>query len=119
MAEDRADMPVRIVCDPETKQFEIFVETPSTASLLLKELGAEIGSKSPGEEIIGDLSIDQIMNVANAKKDIFLEKTFKSCVKTVIGTALSIGATVDGQNPIDVQKAIDNGEYDNLIKEEV
>ncbi|MFX1275541.1 MAG: 50S ribosomal protein L11 [Promethearchaeota archaeon] len=111
-------VPVRILCDPETKLFEIFVETPSTASLLLKELGAEIGSKSPGEEIIGNLSMKQIITVAKAKRDIFLDKTFKSCVKTVIGTALSIGATVEGRNPIVVQKAIDNGEFDNIIKEE-
>ncbi|MFX1310547.1 MAG: 50S ribosomal protein L11, partial [Promethearchaeota archaeon] len=33
-------VPVRIECNPETKQFEIFIETPSTASLLLKEVGA-------------------------------------------------------------------------------
>ena len=37
-------VPVRIECDPETKQFDIFVETPSTASLLLKEAGVEKGS---------------------------------------------------------------------------
>ena len=66
-------VPVRISCDPETKQFEIFVETPSTASLLLKELGAEKGSQSPGDENIGNLSMEQIISVANAKKDIFLE----------------------------------------------
>jgi len=111
-------VPVRILCDPETKQFEIFVETPSTASLLLKELGAEMGSKRPGEEVVGDLTIDQIINVAKGKRDKFLDKTFKSCVKTVIGTVLSIGATVEGQNPKDIQKAIDNGDYDKQIKEE-
>lgn len=111
-------VPVRIMCNPETKQFEIFVETPSTASLLLKELGKEMGSKQPGEEVVGDLTIDQIINVAKGKRDKFLDKTFKSCVKTVIGTALSIGATIEGQNPKDVQRSIDNGDYDKQIKEE-
>jgi len=61
--------------------------------------------------------MEQIINVAIAKRDKFLEKTFKSCVKTVIGTALSIGATVEGQSPKAVQIAIDKGEYDNIIKE--
>ena len=110
-------VPVRIMCDPETKQFEIFVETPSTASLLLKELGAEKGSNNPGEDKIGNLSMDQVINVAKAKKDVFLEKSFKSCVKTVIGTALSIGATVEGEDPKQIQQAIENGEYDSVIKE--
>ncbi len=112
-------VPIRIACDPGTKGFEIFIDTPSTASLLLKELGAEMGSKSPGEEIVGNLTMDQIMNIARAKRDKFLEKTFKSCVKTILGTALSIGATVQGKNPKDIQKAIDNGEYDSIIKEEL
>ena len=50
-------VPVRIECDPETKQFEIFVETPSTASLLLKELGIEKGSVNSSESKAGELTI--------------------------------------------------------------
>lgn len=111
-------VPVRILCDPETKQFEIFVETPSTASLLLKELGVEQGSQNCGEDKIGDLSLDQVITVAKAKKDLFLDKTFKACVKTVLGTALSIGATVEGEDPRNIQQAVDNGEYNDQIKEE-
>ena len=111
-------VPVRIECDPETKQFEIFVETPSTASLLLKEVGVEKGASNPGEEKIGNITLDQIISVATAKKDIFLEKTFKNCVKTVLGTALSVGLTVEGEDPRIIQKRIDNGEYDSKIKEE-
>ena len=111
-------VPVRIECDPETKQFEIFVETPSTASLLLKEVGVEKGASNPGEDKIGNITIDQIISVANAKRDIFLDKTFKTCVKTVIGTALSVGLTVEGVDPKIVQERIDNGEYDDKIKEE-
>jgi large subunit ribosomal protein L11 len=112
-------VPVRIECDPETKQFEIFVETPSTASLLLKELGIEKGSINSSEKKAGNLTIEQVVNVANAKKDIFLAKTFKNAVKTVLGTALSIGATVEGEDPRVVQRKVDNGEYDDRIKGEI
>jgi large subunit ribosomal protein L11 len=112
-------VPVRIECDPETKEFEIFVETPSTASLLLKELGVEKGSINSSEKKSGDLTIEQVVNVANAKKDIFLAKTFKSAVKTVLGTALSVGATVEGEDPRVIQKKIDDGEYDDRIKGEI
>jgi large subunit ribosomal protein L11 len=111
-------VPVRIECDPETKQFEIFVETPSTASLLLKELGIEKGSINSSEEKAGDLTIEQVVNVANAKKDIFLARTFKNAVKSVLGTALSIGVTIEGEDPRLVQKKIDDGDYDDRIKEE-
>ena len=112
-------VPVRIECDPETKKFEIFVETPSTASLILKELGIEKGSSSPGEEKVGDLTLDQITSVVEAKKNIFLDKTYKAAVKTVLGTALSVGATVEGEDPRVIQERIDNGEYDDKIKGEM
>lgn len=112
-------VPVRIECDPSTKQFEIFVETPSTSSLLLKELGASKGSAASSEEIIGDLSLEQIKNVVNAKKEVFLDKTLKAAVKSVLGTALSIGATVEGENPKIIQKKIDNGEFDDQLTEEL
>ena len=112
-------VPVRIECDPETKEFEIFVETPSTASLLLKELGAEKGSDASSETKVGNLTLDQIMNVVEAKKDTFLEKTYKAAVKTVLGTALSIGATVESEDPRKIQKMIDDGEYDDKIKGEI
>lgn len=110
-------VPVRIECNSETKQFEIFIETPSTASLLLKEAGVEKGSRNAGEEKISDVTFEQLINVAKAKRDIFFDKTFKACVKTVLGTALSIGATVEGEDPRVIQERIDNGDYDDMIKE--
>ena len=112
-------VPVRIECDPETKQFEIFIETPSTASLLLKEAGAEKGSSECSENIISNLTLEQIINVVEAKKDKFLDKNFKIAVKTVLGTALSIGITVEGEDPREIQKRIENGEYDDKITGEL
>lgn len=112
-------VPVRIECDVETKQFEIFIETPSTASLLLKEVGVEKGSSASSEDKIGNLTLEQIINVVEAKKDKFLDKNFKIAVKTVLGTALSIGITVEGEDPREIQKRIENGEYDDKISGEL
>ena len=111
-------VPVRIECNPATKQFEIFIETPSTASLLLKEVGVEKGSSTCSEQKIGNLTIEQIQNVVDAKKDKFLDKTYTTCIKTVLGTALSIGLTVEGEDPRMIQKRIDNDEYTDRIKGE-
>ncbi|MFX1418315.1 MAG: 50S ribosomal protein L11 [Promethearchaeota archaeon] len=109
-------VPVRIECNPETKQFEIFIETPSTASLLLKEVGAEKGSSEPSVNKIGNLTLDQIQNVVDGKREKFLDKTYKTAVKTVLGTALSVGLTVEGEDPRIIQKRIDNGEFDDKIR---
>ncbi|MFX1599305.1 MAG: 50S ribosomal protein L11 [Promethearchaeota archaeon] len=111
-------VPVRIECNPETKQFEIFIETPSTASLLLKEVGAEKGSSIASEQKIGNLTFDQIQNVVDGKREKFLDKTYKAAVKSVLGTALSVGLTVEGEDPRLIQKRIDNGEYDDRIRGE-
>lgn len=112
-------VPVRIECDPETKKFEIFVETPSTASLILKEAGVTKGSPEGLATPVGDVTLDQVIEIADAKKDIFLEKTFRNCVKTVLGTALSVGVTVEGEDPRVIQKRINNGDYDDKIREEL
>lgn len=112
-------VPVRIECDPETKQFEIFIETPSTASLLLKEVGAEKGSSTPSEDKIGNVTLEQIQNVVDAKKDKFLDKSYKTAIKTVLGTAVSVGLTVEGEDPRVIQKRIENGEYDDKIRGEL
>jgi len=112
-------VPVKIVCDPETKKFEIFIETPSTASLLLKEIGAQKGSASCSDSKIGDINLDQIINVVEAKKEIFLERTYKAAIKSVLGTALSIGVTVEGEDPRKIQQRIENGDYDDRITGEM
>ncbi len=112
-------VPVRIECNPSTKEFKIFVDTPSTASLLLKEVGAEKGTSAPGEEPTGDITFEQLLNVVEGKKSIFLEKTYKTAVKSVLGTALSCGVTVDGESAKVIQKRIDDGEYDDKIKGEL
>ena len=109
-------VPVRIECDPETKQFEIFIETPSTASLLLKEVGVEKGSSACSDEKIGNLTLDQVQNVVEAKREKFLDKTYKAALKTVLGTALSAGLTVEGEDPRVIQERINKGDYDEKIR---
>ena len=61
---------------------------------------------------------EQVMNVAKAKREKYMDKTFKKSIKSVLGTALSIGATVEGLDPRVIQKKVEEGEYDDRIKEE-
>ena len=82
-------------------------------------MGVEKGASNQGEEKIGDLTLEQVMAVVDAKKDKFLDKTYKAAVKSVLGTALSVGLTVEGDSPKIVQKRIDNGEYDDKIRGEL
>jgi large subunit ribosomal protein L11 len=54
-----------------------------------------------------------------AKKDKFLDKTLKAAVKTILGTALSVGITVEGEDPRVIQTKIENGDYDDKIRGEL
>ena len=113
---DGMKVPVKVIVDPKTKKFEIEVGTPPASSLILKELNLEKGSGSAGTHKIGDLTIDQAIKVAKMKQDNLLGKELKQKTKEIIGTCVSIGITVEGKKPSEIQKAIDEGEYDSKFQ---
>jgi len=106
-------VPVKVIIDPTTKNFEIEVGTPPAASLILNEIGAEKGASSPSKHKAGDITIDQAIKVAKMKSDNLLGRDLKHKTKEIIGTCRSIGVNVEGKKPSDVIKDIDNGEYDS------
>jgi large subunit ribosomal protein L11 len=108
---DGMKVPVKVIIDPKTKNYEIEVGTPPATSLILKQLGLEKGSGSAGSHKIGNLTVDQAIKVAKMKYDNLLGKELKEKTKEIIGTCVSIGITVEGKKPQEIQKAIDEGEY--------
>ena len=110
-------VPVRITVDQETKAFEVTVGTPTTAALIVKELGIQKGSGSPKTQKVGDLTIKQVLHITKLKRENLLSKTLKDAVKEVIGSCVSLGITVEGKEPRDVQKEVDEGQYDEFLNE--
>ena len=106
-------VPVKVIIDTKTKDFEIEIGTPPAASLILNEIGAEKGSGAPSTHKIGNLTIDQAIRVAKMKYDNLLGKELKQKTKEIIGTCVTMGVTVEGKKPQETQKAIDEGEYDS------
>ena len=106
-------VPVKVIVNPKTKEFTIEVGTPPASSLILKEMGKEKGSGKASTHKIGNLTVDQAINVAKMKFDKLLGNDLKHKVKEVIGTCISMGVTVEGKDPREIQKAIDEGEYDS------
>ncbi|MHA1410528.1 MAG: 50S ribosomal protein L11 [Candidatus Odinarchaeia archaeon] len=110
-------VPVRIEVNDETKTFEIEVGIPPASALLLKELGVEKGSSKPNTDKIGDLSLEKVISIAKGKKDSLFVNSDKAAVKTILGTCVSMGITVDGKDPREVQEQIDKGELADLLQE--
>jgi len=109
-------VPVRVTVDLDTKEYEITVVTPSTTSLLLRAAGAKAPSGDPMHQKIGDISFEEIVKVALIKKPELLAKTIKGAVKTILGSARSIGLLVDGKDPKQVSREVDEGLYNALLE---
>ncbi len=108
-------VPVEVIVDVETKQFEVKVGTPTTAALLVKEAKVEKGSGQTGRDWVGEISLEQAIKIALIKKADMRCKTLKSAVKSVLGTALSMGIKVEGKSPKEVIKEINEGLHDELL----
>ncbi len=108
-------VPVKIIVDSDTKEFEVEVGTPPTTALIMDELKLEKGSQDPGMDKIADISMEQILKIARMKFDALLSNDYKQAVKEIMGTCVSMGITVEGKDPREVQKEVDQGAYDDLL----
>ena len=108
-------VPVKISVDTDNKEFEVTVGTPTTSALLVSELGVTKGSGTPNTEKIGDISLTAVVRIAKVKAEDVLGKDLKAAVKEVLGTGVSMGVTVEGKDPREVQQEIDEGKHDALL----
>lgn len=110
-------VPVKVLIDPSTKKFEIEVGTPPASALILKQINAEKGTGNPRTTKIGNITIPQVIKVAQQKGDSLLGKNLKMKCKEVMGTCLSMGVTVEGMDAREAQKAVDAGKFDAQLNE--
>jgi large subunit ribosomal protein L11 len=108
-------VPVKISVDTEDKTFEVTVGTPTASALIVAELKVEKGSGTPNTVKIGDLTMEQILKIAKIKGPQLLAPTVKKATKELLGTCVSLGVTVEGKDPRDVQKEVDAGNYEQLF----
>ena len=102
-------VPVKVTVDPATRKFDISIGTPPTAALIKKELGIAKGASESKKQKVGNLSIEQVKKIGEMKAPNSISYDLKGVVLEVLGTCVSIGVTVDGKDPKEVQKLIKNG----------
>ena len=120
LTKDYAGMkvPVKVIVNPDDKTFEVLVGTPTISALIVSELKIAKGSGSPKENKVGDLKLEQAVRIAKLKHPQLLAKTLKLAVKEVLGSCVSMGVTVEGRDPREVQKEIDEGKFGELFGKE-
>lgn len=111
-------VPVKITVDPDTKEFEVTVGTPTTSALIVSALKIQKGSGSPKEEKVGNLTIAQVLDLAKKKQQEVLARSLKLAAKEVLGSCLSMGVTVDSRDPREIQREITEGKHDSLFEKE-
>src|SRR6056297_123729 len=111
---DGMEVPVTVEYDDDGS-FTIEVGVPPTAELIKDEAGFETGSGEPQENFVADLSVDQVKKIAEQKSSDLLSYDTKNAAKEVVGTCTSLGVTIEGNNPREFKKRIDDGEYDDEL----
>jgi large subunit ribosomal protein L11 len=117
LTKDYAGMkvPVKVTVDVENKSFEVAIGTPTASALIVSELKIEKGSGTPNTAKVGNLSMEQVVRIAKIKRPELLAPTLKSAAKEMLGTCVSMGVTVEGKDPREVQAEIDEGKYEKLF----
>ena len=81
----------------------------------LSEL-VDTASEPLGDEVVGNLTFAQALELAKMKSDAMMAKGLKTAVKEVLGTCVSMGVTIDGKDAREVQQEIDEGKHDEELR---
>jgi len=109
---DGTEVPVTVDYDDDGS-FTIEVGVPPTAELVKDEAGFDTGSGEPHEEFVANLTVDQVMQIAEQKQSDLLAYDLKNAAKEVVGTCTSLGVTIEDNDPREFKERIDEGEYDD------
>ena len=87
---------------------------PNATSLVIKELKEPLRDRKKTKNIkhSGNLTKDILFKIVRQMRTKSLAKEFKGTVKEVLGTCNAVGCTIDGQQPLKLQAAIDEGELE-------
>uniref|UniRef100_A0A914IB19 Large ribosomal subunit protein uL11 n=1 Tax=Globodera rostochiensis TaxID=31243 RepID=A0A914IB19_GLORO len=82
---------------------------PSAASLIIKELREPPRDRKKVKNVKhnGNLTIEQVINIARQMRPRSIARKLQGTVKEILGTAQSVGCTIDGQHPHDIDGASD------------
>ncbi len=110
-------VPIKVIIDTDTKGVDISVGTPPVSELIKNELKLEKGSGIPNKDIKGNIAIEQVIKIADMKRDSMYVTDLKSAVKNVIGSCNSLGVYVENEPAKFFIKKIVQGTFDNEIRE--
>lgn len=84
---------------------------PSASSLVIKALKEPPRDRKKVKNVKhnGNVTMDEIINIGRTMRPRSMARTLAGTVKEILGSAQSVGCTVDGKNPHDIIEGIDDG----------
>ena len=97
----------------QNRQAQVSV-VPSAAALIIKALKEPPRDRKKVKNIkhSGNITIDDIYEAARVMRPRSMAREFSGVVKEILGTAQSVGCTVDGQAPHDIIDEINDGTHE-------
>ena len=78
------------------RSFTFIMKTPPAAVLIRKAIGIEKGSGTPNTSKVGKISMAQLEEIAKTKMPDLTASDMAAALRTVAGTARSMGVDVEG-----------------------
>merc|ERR1719265_1863048 len=103
---------LRVTCKLVIQNRQAQIEVvPSAAALIIKGLNEPERDRKKEKNIlhVGNVTLEQVYDVARTMRPRSMAKEFKGTVKEILGTCVSVGCTVEGEDPRDLCEQIDNG----------
>ena len=88
-------IPVKITVYAD-KSFSYESKSPPASYFILKAARVDKGSELPGQELAGSITLDQIKEIVEKKKDDLNANDVDQACKIIAGTARSMGISVEG-----------------------
>lgn len=87
---------------------------PSASSLVMKALNEPVRDRKKVKHVKhdGNLTLDQVIEIAREMRERSMARKLAGTVKEILGTCNSIGCSVNGESPRDIQSGIDDGEIE-------
>ena len=84
---------------------------PTASAMILRELKEPPRDRKKVKNIkhSGNITLDAVINIARVMRQKSMAKKLRGTVKEVLGTAFSVGCTVNGVSPGEIQSQIDAG----------
>jgi len=97
----------------QNRQAQVSV-VPSASSLIIRALKEPPRDRKKEKNIkhSGNITLDQILEISRTMRPKSLAKSLAGVAKEMLGTAQSIGCTIDGMAPHDVIDGINSGEIE-------